>query len=109
MTIAIPVTSQPAVVEERQIQRRSAPRERSDEEIYGMVRRAMRALGGRLSQAGPDSWEFIQAMRAELRVLEARVVQGWRDSGWTDREIGEHIGVTQQAVQKRWPRVRGEN
>jgi hypothetical protein len=83
-----------------------------------MVVRGIRTLGGRLEQSDPHSHALLRTIAKELRQAEARAVQGWRDSGWTDREIGEYLpdpsdslgkklGITQQAVQQRWPRDTG--
>lgn len=67
------------------------------------IRRMIRALAN-----NPAEWEVEDlATLANLEFWIAHVrtlaVHGLRDQGITDGQIGEALGITQQAVSKRWP------
>lgn len=56
----------------------------------------------------PSEWDTADlVLLAQLDTAIARArdtaVLGLRECGYNDREIGEALGVTQQAVSKRWP------
>lgn len=56
----------------------------------------------------PAEWEpndLRQLLRLETVIGEVRksVVYGMRENGVTDRQIADALGITQQAVSKRWP------
>jgi CRP-like cAMP-binding protein len=67
------------------------------------VNRMIRALG-----RDPSEWELsdlsrLATLRAYAENATDRAVVALRDQGVTDREIGEALGVSRQAVSKRWP------
>jgi hypothetical protein len=68
----------------------------------GAIRFA-RALGN-----DPTEWELDDLIRLELlegtiRQVRDHAIHGLRGTGHTDKQIGEALGITQQAVSKRWP------
>ena len=80
----------------------------SDEELAEAIVRMTRALGRRCAGADPDSAAYLRLVRDELAAAEAEAVKGWRVLGFSHADIGRELGVTKQAVQKRWPREHGE-
>ena len=67
------------------------------------VIRQLRALGRNPAEWEPLDLALIAQIEAQIEILRDRVVIGLRDSGATDAEIGAAMGVTRQAVSKRWP------
>lgn len=63
----------------------------------------VRALGKDPSEWEPDDLTHITDLEFDLTALRAKVIQGLRESGYNDKQIGEALGITQQAVSKRWP------
>jgi hypothetical protein len=67
------------------------------------VRRFMRALGN-----NPEEWEpydlvALQHLEDEITIIRSKVVLGLRESGYSDVTMAEALGITRQAVSKRWP------
>lgn len=81
---------------------------KSDEEMAEAIARMVRALGKRCAVGDPDSAVYLRVVRHALDAAEAGAVAGWRRSLFSDAQIGRELGVTKQAVQKRWPRERVE-
>jgi len=77
--------------------------QRSLEDHAGGIVRYIRALGRNPSEWDPEDLILIRKIRGELDKLEAGAVFGMREHGVTDKQIGEALGITQQAVSKRWP------
>lgn len=77
---------------------------KSDEELTDAIVRMTRALGRRCAETDPDSVRLLLMVQDELRESMALAVEGWRSTGATDGQIGREMGITRQAVQKRWPR-----
>ena len=77
---------------------------RSDEDIVEAVQRLIRAIGKRCSTGDPDTASYLELLAGELDAAYEVAVAGWRGAGFTDGQIGRELGVTKQAVQKRWPR-----
>lgn len=78
---------------------------RETPDVAAAVKRMIRAIGRRVGQEDPSSL-------ASLVMLEDALARAWRDAvndlrgaGFSDREIGEALGVSQQAVQQRWARA----
>lgn len=56
----------------------------------------------------PSEWDttdlpVLTAIEIKVASVRDRVIEGLREQGVTDKQIGEALGVTQQAVSKRWP------
>ena len=49
----------------------------------------------------------VRSMRVLVERLEALQVRNARDSGWTWEQIAQHLGVTRQAVHKKYASGRG--
>ena len=49
----------------------------------------------------------VRALRALVERLEALQVDNARDQGWTWEQIAQLLGVTRQAVHKKYARGRG--
>lgn len=69
---------------------------------YGVARQ-LSALGRDPGEWDVDDLRLIGALEDRVSELRRAVIYGLRDSGFTDKQIGEALGVTQQAVSKRWP------
>jgi hypothetical protein len=77
----------------------------TDTEEYGaMVARMIAALTRRCSGDDPDALLLLERLKRQLDDSMIGVITALRLHGFTDRVIGEALGVTQQAVSKRWPR-----
>lgn len=68
------------------------------------VRRLVRALGKRIATEDPEALELLLALEGDLGEAWRVAVAGLRGSGFLDREIGEVLGCSRQAVEQRWPR-----
>src|SRR5262249_51168040 len=77
---------------------RRAPRETAD--VADATRRLVRALGKRCAVEDPDGLLLLRGLQDELDEAFALSVAGLRSNGFTDREIGETLGVTRQAIEQ---------
>lgn len=77
---------------------------RSDDDVAEAVCRLIGALGRRCAGGDPDTAFYLTTIQDRLDDAFADAVAGWRRHGFTDQQIGRELGVTKQAVQKRWPR-----
>ena len=77
---------------------------RSDDDFTEAVVRLVQALGRRCADGDPDTARLLLLIDQELRNALSRAVLSWRRHGFTDQQIGRELGVTRQAVEKRWPR-----
>lgn len=77
---------------------------RSDEDLTDAIVRMVKSLGLRAATGDPDTAHLLSMVENELANSMALAVRCWRRTGYSDREIGRELGVTKQAVQKRWPR-----
>lgn len=67
------------------------------------IERQIRALA-----RNPEEWDatdlrLLGWLENEIAAVRSRVVNGLRDHGVNDQQIGEALGITRQAVSKRWP------
>lgn len=76
-------------------------RERSDEDVVAGVARLIKAVGRRCAGLDPDSAVYLRELQAELDDAFAHAVAGWRESGFSDGQIGRELRVTKQSVQQR--------
>lgn len=65
--------------------------------------RQVNALAREPAEWDPNDLHLLTCIEAAVASARERVIYGLRDHGSTDKEIGEAMGVTQQAVSKRWP------
>lgn len=65
--------------------------------------RFVRALGNDPGEWDLPDLDYLASLEDAITQIRGRVVTGLRESGFTDKQIGEQLGVTQQAVSKRWP------
>jgi hypothetical protein len=68
--------------------------------------RLIRSVGKRVATEDPDGLDCLLALQGALVEAWTIAVAGLRASGFTDRAIGEQLGVTRQAVEQRWPHER---
>jgi hypothetical protein len=81
----------------------SATTTRSLADRAGAANRMIRALGNDLTEWDVEDLNRIGQMEVNLAILRTAVIHALRTQGVTDKQIGEELGVTQQAVSKRWP------
>lgn len=86
---------------------RKRPRYRETPDVVAGVCRIIESIGKRIATEDPDSLLLLGDLERELRQAWATAVAGMRQTGFTDREIGENLGTTRQAVEQRWPRTVG--
>lgn len=67
------------------------------------VRRFAVALGNDPTEWEPDDLVTLQLLEGVIREVRTKAVLGLRSTGYTDGEIASALGITQQAVSKRWP------
>lgn len=77
---------------------------RSDEDLCMAGARIVTALGRRCAAGDPDTGIYLRMIRDRLDEAFADAVDGWRAAGYSDVQIGRELGVSRQAIQKRWPR-----
>lgn len=80
-------------------------RYRETSDCNGGVKRMIKKLGERIAQEDPEDLRHLLDLETELQRAWAVAVAGIRRSGASDRDIGEVLGTTKQAVQQRWPRT----
>jgi DNA-directed RNA polymerase specialized sigma24 family protein len=80
------------------------PRYRETHELVGAIERMLDALGDRVAAEDPPDLLYFELLRARLKATYRRAVDGQRRSGFTDRDIGEALGIRRQSVEERWPR-----
>ena len=77
------------------------PRETGD--LAAGAARIVRSLGRRICQEDPaDLLYLVELEQAARSALDAAVL-AQRERGATDGQIAEALGVSRQAVSKRWP------
>lgn len=76
---------------------------RTLDDRLGGLRRFIRALARAPEEFELNHLRDLQDLEFEIAKVRTTAVIGLRESGYSDREIGEALGITQQAVSKRWP------
>jgi DNA-binding NarL/FixJ family response regulator len=66
----------------------------------------IKSIGARAAVEDPDTLDFLLGLEKELREAWRVAITGLRASGFTDRQIGEQLGTSRQAVEQRWPHAR---
>jgi hypothetical protein len=79
-------------------------RYRETSDCNGCAKRMIPKLGERIAQEDPEDLHHLLEVEQELRQAWEVAIAGIRRSGVTDRQIGEVLGTTKQAVAQRWPR-----
>lgn len=87
---------------------RKRPVYRETPDVVAGACRFIQAIGRRIACEDPDDLAYLVTLDQELRQAWAAAVAGIRQSGFTDREIGQVLGTSRQAVEQRWPRYRSE-
>jgi len=83
-------------------------RYRDTRDLGGAACRIVRVIGRRLADGDPEELTVLRELDWEVSHAWAAAVAGMRAAGFSDGDIGEALGVTKQAVQKRWGRGSGE-
>lgn len=83
--------------------RRHRRRYRETREMSDGICRQVAALGKHIATEDVDSLRILRALDHAVEQAWAIAIVGLRKTGYSDREIGEMLGVTRQAVQQRWP------
>jgi len=83
--------------------RLSAKRPRETADLAAGAARMIRALGVRVASEDAELSQF-RALAGELERALAHAIAGLRGHGMSDGQIGRELGVTKQAVAKRFPR-----
>ena len=83
-------------------------RRRDTKHYMSGMRRFMRGLGARVgsgetSGTGDEERYLFMEAEKELHEVQAAAIAAMRASGVTDGQIAKMLGVTRQAVSKRWP------
>lgn len=81
----------------------SATTSRTLEDRMAGIKRMIRALDRDLAEWEPDDLIILADLESELQRVRGAAVLGMREHGVTDRQIGDALNITQQAVSKRWP------
>lgn len=80
------------------------PKYRETPDVVAGARRIIGAVGKRVATEDPEDLEMLLALEDELAKAWRRAVDGLRQTGYTDGQIGEVLLITKQAVAQRWPR-----
>lgn len=67
------------------------------------IARMIRALARDPAEWDVDDLRHLDRLEAAITAARSAAVFGMREHGATDRQIGEALGISQQAVSKRWP------
>jgi hypothetical protein len=69
----------------------------------GGVQRFIKVLADDPTEWEPGHLLALARIDGLIDYVRSEAVKGMRESGITDKQIGEALGITQQAVSKRWP------
>jgi hypothetical protein len=65
--------------------------------------RQLRSLCRDIGQSDPTDLIYLETIRDHAYVCIDIAVYNLRTHGYNDQQIGEALGITRQAVSKRWP------
>lgn len=65
--------------------------------------RFVRALSRDTSEWEPADLVKLQELADQVELVRTQAVLGMRQHGATDRQIADALGISRQAVSKRWP------
>ena len=80
---------------------------RETPDVVDAVCRLVRSVGKRVAGEDTDGIEQLSLVEAALSDAWTVAVAGLRRN-YSDRAIGDALGITRQAVEQRWPRSREE-
>lgn len=81
----------------------SATTTRTLKDRAGGVRRFLRALANDPTEWELDQLPILDQLQHELDQVRTAAILGLRQSGHTDAQIAAALGISRQAVSKRWP------
>lgn len=73
-----------------------------DDKLDG-ARRFVKALAKDPTEWDPEYLPKLDELEQLVRDVRSQVVYGMREHGTTDTQIAQALGISQQAVSKRWP------
>jgi ribosomal protein S20 len=79
-----------------------------NDEYASFIRRVMRAYSRRIATGDVDALTDMTGLAAELDEAISQAVTGLRETGYSWTEIAARLGVTRQAAQQRWSRLRSQ-
>ena len=79
-------------------------RYRETPEVVSATRRLIRSWASESPRRIRTASRCSSSSSRKLRSAWAVAIAGLRRSGFADREIGDALGTTRQAVEQRWPR-----
>ena len=77
---------------------------RETPDVVAATRRLIQSIGKRISTEDPDDLTLLVELDRDLHEAWQVAIAGLRHSGFLDREIGEVLGCSRQAIEQRWPR-----
>ncbi len=80
---------------------------RDTPDVVKGIARLIRAVGKRVAEEDTDALEQLVELDRAMADAWATAIAGLRRN-YSDREIGDQLRITRQAVEKRWPRPRPE-
>lgn len=69
----------------------------------GAAKRMIKALANDPTEWDAQDLTRINSLETDLQILRSLVVTALRTNGTTDQQIAEALGISRQAVSKRWP------
>lgn len=69
----------------------------------GGARRFVKALAKDPTEWEPEYLPKLDELEQLVRDVRTQAIRGMREHGVSDTQIAEALGITQQAVSKRWP------
>lgn len=73
-----------------------------DDRLGGLVRLA-RALDNDPTEFEPEHLGRLEEIEKIVALVRTHAVYAMREAGYTDSQLAQALGVSQQAVSKRWP------